>query len=337
MRRHESTLDEIDAVAAEWVARRDAGLEAHEQAEFERWCAASVLHAEALARFEETWSVIGRPRRTGGQTELHRELNALTRHRRRRLIAATAAAAVLLAGGLVWRSERFASNSLSAPVSHTVVLTPTRQTLPDGTVVEYPRGAEIEVNYAGPLRRVTLRRGEAHFAVAKDQSRPFVVEAGGVEVRAVGTAFSVQLGSSQIEVLVTEGRVAVEKSVPDQSVPRPEPLAYVDAGKELVVELALQPVAASPVQAVAAPKIAERLAWRSTRVEFSGAPLAEVIAVLNRHNAVRFEFGSAALAEVPLSGLFRADDTEAFIHSLEAGFGIKAERRDGTIILRRAP
>ena len=54
-----------------------------------------------------------------------------------------------------------------------------------------------------------LVRGEAHFVVAADASRPFVVSAGAVSVRAVGTEFVVRYSAREIGVLVTEGRVAV--------------------------------------------------------------------------------------------------------------------------------
>ena len=44
---------------------------------------------------------------------------------------------------------------------------------------------------------------------------PFIVNAGGVEVRAVGTAFNVNLQSKSVAVLVTEGKVAVERVDPN--------------------------------------------------------------------------------------------------------------------------
>jgi transmembrane sensor len=62
------------------------------------------------------------------------------------------------------------------------------------------------------MRRVILQRGEAHFEVTKNPQRPFLVTAAGIDIRAVGTAFGVQLGTTAVEVLVTEGRVSVEKS-----------------------------------------------------------------------------------------------------------------------------
>src|SRR6185312_8533669 len=93
-----------------------------------------------------------------------------------------------------------------------VISQPERKTLVDGSVVELRDTAEIAVDYAGPLRRVTLRRGEALFQVAKNPARPFVVKAGGLEVRAVGTAFSVQIDGAAVDVLVTEGRVSVNQA-----------------------------------------------------------------------------------------------------------------------------
>jgi transmembrane sensor len=348
MRRHATTLDEIDALAAEWVARRDAGLAPHEQADFERWCAASVLHAEALTRLELTWVALGRPRRTGGQGELRRELGAVTRRRRqRRAVGVAAALGVLALGAAWWRSVPPAADILPVPLGRTIVHEPARETLPDGSVVGRAVGAEFRVDFSDATRRVTLQRGEVHFSVVKDPARPFVVVAGGVEVRAVGTAFSVQLGRAQVEVLVTEGQVAVERST-DLSGPRDqgpgatgqhESLApvYLDAGKSLVIEVALQPVAATPpaVQTVAPAQIAERLAWLNPRVEFSGAPLSEVVTVLNRYNATRFTLGDPVLAGVPLSGLFRADDPETFTRLLETGFGITSERRGDEVVLRK--
>lgn len=89
---------------------------------------------------------------------------------------------------------------------------PARRVLEDGSVVELKDDAELALAFTDGVRRVILRRGEAHFAVAKNPNRPFVVEAGGIEVRAVGTAFAVRHRARAIEVVVTEGRVAVEES-----------------------------------------------------------------------------------------------------------------------------
>lgn len=343
MSRTAPTLEAIDATAARWIARRDAGLSDAEQAEFAHWYAESPLHAEAVARFEGLWSTLGRPRRTGVAPVLQGELGHLLRQRRQRRAGAAAAVlcAVLLAvGSWVWISRSPSDPAVAAAaVVHTTIMAPERRVLPDGSAVELRAGSDIEVDFSGVQRRVVLVRGEAHFEVTKNPDRPFVVAAGGVNVRAVGTVFTVQLGASQVDVLVTEGRVAVEEPTPVASPGSParEPLAFVDAGHRLEVGVALQPVAVPDVQPLATSEAAERLAWRTPRVEFSGAPLSEVIAVLNRFQSTPFVLGDPTLANVSVSGLFSADDAEVFVSGLRAGFGIATEERDGQRVLRRAP
>ena len=87
-----------------------------------------------------------------------------------------------------------------------------RVVLDDGSVLELYGDTSAEVRLAPAERRVRLARGEAHVTVVRDATRPFVVEAGGVAARTVGTAFNVRLGAREVEVLVTEGKVSVAKN-----------------------------------------------------------------------------------------------------------------------------
>jgi len=259
----------------------------------------------------------------------------VARRRRRRWAAAGTLAVLVLVAGL-WRA-----GSIGWPgrAETALVLRPAQRTLPDGTIVELRDGAEIAIAYDAAFRRVTLVRGEAHFAVTKNRMRPFVVTAGRVEVRAVGTAFSVQLAPAHVAVLVTEGRVAVERHAaaggPDLALP---PAALVDAGRQLVVSTKVEsgPRAVDAPQVLAAPQLAERLAWRMPRLEFSGTSLAEVVALFNRHGHLRLVLADDSLAELKLSGVLRADNGDALLRVLATEFGIEAERRDdGEIRLHR--
>jgi transmembrane sensor len=213
---------------------------------------------------------------------------------------------------------------------------------------------------------VELQKGEAMFEVAKNQARPFVVSAGGVDVRAVGTAFAVQLGREAVDVLVTEGTVAVGHSnqigrhgnvaKTDPSAPRvataptgalataasaaDSPLAgvLVRAGNRAVVERTPTATAAR-VAPVEVPEMGERLAWRNPRVEFSGTRLDEAIALLNRVAAanagMQLSIADPALESMRVSGIFRTDNVDAFVLLLEAGFGVKVERAGKTLVLRK--
>lgn len=333
---------DLDELAARWIARRDAGLSSGEEAEFAAWCRADPRHAAAVARFEQTWAAIGRPRRAGVAAVVSGQVAALARRRTRRVAAAASAAAVLVLFALIWPQPRPSAAPKDLPPS-AVLLTVERTKLPDGSIAELRPGAVLTVEFSAGVRRVLLTRGEAMFQVTKDRTRPFVVAANGVDVRAVGTAFVVQVGQSAVDVLVTEGRVAVEKSAPTHRAAPAAPvtLAFVDAGSAVSVDPSVEALASVPVTPVSSEELDERLAWRAPRVEFSGTPLIDVIAVINRYAVERQHprliLADPELESVKLSGLFRVDDIAGLVQMFETNFGLKAESRgENDIVLRRA-
>lgn len=336
-----SAVTEIEDMAASWVFRREAGLTPEEQAAFDRWRAADSRNDAALMRHQRAWSALDRPRQAGQANFLLEKLAQRASRRRRRAVAISAACAVLIAGATFWNARHPSS---ARPESRTLVVLPETQTLEDGSIVEMKSGAEIAVDFGGAFRRVALKRGEAHFQVAR-QSRPFVVTAGNVEFRAVGTAFSVQLAGAQVELLVTEGRVAVDQpagsprrgALPDPAPPAvPTNLATVAAGYRVVVETAGEPSVSVLTPSVVPPEeLTERLVWRAPRLEFSDTPLAEAVALMNRHGHAELVIDDAELGKLRVSGLFRADRTEAFVRLLEANFGVRAEPAGQTTRLHR--
>lgn len=277
-------------------------------------------------------------RRAGAEDELIAEVDRQVRRRRRRRLATVAGCAGLaLAAGVLWLPGR-KETAPAVALSTAAVTRPEWRRLADGSAVELKPGAEIEFDNQGPVRRVALRRGEAHFEVRKSE-RPFVVEAGSVTVRAVGTAFSVQLGADDVEVVVTEGRVQVAREetaapVPDGASPSVPELA---AGYRAVLGRKEGP---AQIDALSEAQVASRLAWRVPSLEFSRTPLDEVVALMNRYGAdrsgVRFEIGDPSLRRVSLSGFLQADNADGLVRLLESQFSVRAERSRGTIILRRA-
>jgi transmembrane sensor len=293
--------------------------------------------------------------RTGAADEVLRELDlrAGRRRERRRAVGVTVIAA-LLVGGIVWQARRDDSATISttqvsvATASKSpIVSTPERRTLADGSIVELDENSEIAVAFSDAERRVTLTRGKAHFQVTKNTARPFIVSANGVAVRAVGTAFAVQLGGRAVDVLVTEGRVAVAKVAEMASQPAgapaaapPEPLAFVDAGKRAIVNLAAESGTkdSAEVRPVSAAEQDEQLAWRVPRLDLSGTPLGEVLPLFNQHSRTQLVLGDPVLGRLQLSGILRANNTDALLRLLKTEFGVIAEPgRDHELVLRRAP
>jgi transmembrane sensor len=220
-----------------------------------------------------------------------------------------------------------------APEGRTLVLA-------DGSIVELKARAEVEVDFSGALRRVRLKRGMAFFDVAKDPARPFVVTAEGLEVRAVGTAFAVQLAAQKVEVLVTEGRVRVDRPLePEGSAPPAlQPVAMMEAGEALVVDLKPEAGPLPEILPLGVPALQARLDWRAPTVEFSATPLSEVVAVVNRHARQPLVLAEPELGRLRISGFMRADNTTALLRLIELELGLVAEQRaDGATLLRARP
>jgi transmembrane sensor len=294
--------------------------------------------------------------RARAEDELLSEVARRVRVRRARRVGLIGGvAAVTIGVGVWWTSVSPRSVETIQPIAFGAkVAMPERRILPDGSAVELKEGAQIEVNYSGAFRRVVLRKGEAHFEVVKN-AQPFIVEAAGVSVRAVGTAFSVQLGSEQVEVLVTEGRVRVAPAAGTASVSKAgESLSLAAPAEDLTEFTVTQPLVDAgyraiisfsddhpQVGAVTEAEASELLSWRIANLEFSRTPLPEVVALMNRHaparQKTRFAIVGPGLDDVRLSGFLRTDNSEGLVRLLENQFAILAERSGDTITLRKAP
>lgn len=240
----------------------------------------------------------------------------------------------------------------TAPPDPTLIATaflvePRRSVLADGSVVQQADESSLEFEIGDDIRKIRLSRGVAHFEVAKDVSRPFVVFAAGVEVRAVGTAFSVHIEDGRVEVIVTEGRVSVghagdsrEAPAPaktDGRLPTPPGHTILDAGEQAVIELSsTDDVALRPrIARLRDAEMTQRLAWRVPRLEFSATPLAKAVSLLNSHSRVQLTLADPELGKLLVSGVIRADQADAFTRSIGTQFGIVGERNGDVIVLRR--
>lgn len=317
--------------AAEWLVRLDRGLTAAEQDAFSDWLAADPRHGEWLALHRGLGGNFDRfaPVRAEAAGEPDPELLARPSPRFRWLLPATLAAAAVFAFAF-FRPGTTVGDSGAEIAGATE---PERRILSDGSAIDLNRGAVVTVDYAAGVRRVALLRGEALFTVAKDPARPFVVSAGGLDVRAVGTAFNVRLGHTSVDVLVTEGQVAVSTA---STVARRAEVPRLSAGQRAKVA---REGSAAPEIGDAAPDEIERLrAAQPQLLDFSAAPLAAAIAELNRRNRVQFVLADPELAAMPVVASIRSDRIEGFAQFLAATPGVRVERRgEDKIVLSRRP
>jgi transmembrane sensor len=326
---------EIRRAAADWVVRRDAGLSPDEQDRFLQWLAADERHREWLARQSGSWAALDGLGDLRPIPHTDSISNVPVRPLARRW---RAPALVLLATAAVVVMMFFVGGGLSDPARVPPLLE--RRVLEDGSVAELKEGAEVEVHYSAAQRRLTLLRGEARFIVQKDAGRPFLVDAGGVAVRAVGTAFNVSLLRQTVEVVVTEGQIKLLETAARGSealVPAADTVApLLVAGQRARVSMA-SPGAAPEITEVGAAELQRLQAWQPVLLDFSAVPLRRVIEEFNRLNRRQLVLLDAGLGDLPIVASFRSDNLDGFVELLARTAGIAVERRDDhEIVLRRA-
>lgn len=205
--------------------------------------------------------------------------------------------------------------------------------LEDGSRVRLNTDSRVRVRFAGDRRRVDLLRGQAFFEVAHDADRPFTVDAGSAEVRALGTRFDVRRLDGTVQVTLVEGAVRV---APEDSPAGAAPSAWtLAAGQQLTVAPG-RPAAPRPTDAAGA------TSWTTGRIVFRETPLAAAVAEVNRYSPRKVVLDAPGLAAAPVNGVFDTGDTEAFVAAATSLFGLEARRpakgpsgADGPIVLRR--
>lgn len=329
----------IQATTAAWLCERDEGFSPERAAAFAAWCAADPRHRAAVAKVERGLALLHQlpaARAAIKARLMHRPAACAPWRRRIPVLAwpAGLAAALLLAFGL-WRSAP--QPSVPVQIFAASPLAPTRATLGDGSVVNVNTHGELAVELGEKERRVTLARGEAHFAVKPDSTRPFVVVAGGVTVRAVGTMFLVRLRGDAVEVFVEEGKVTVAPVATATAEAVTAPVPLVQAGEYAVVSRAA-PALAPHIEKMDPPAMSAALRWHRRVAVFNDVPLTEVVAQFNRRNAVQLVLADPSLGARRFGGVLALDQVDALLRLLEKEGGMAVERRgENEIVLRQIP
>jgi transmembrane sensor len=332
----------LDAEAAAWVARFDAGdVSAKDQAAFQAWLNRSALHREAIAEYGSFWSEFDKLGQLTGSIGAEREFG--TRAKRslqfsgaKYWLAACAASVLVMvaAGGVILRETPDRPSTQQAPARHaaaprasvrqsyaTAIGAQKKFTLADGSVVTLNTNSRIDVDIRGHSRDVHLVRGEAFFDVVHDKTRPFTVYADRYVVRDIGTAFAVRLlDKCLVNVRVTKGSVEIaaprrEGKASDEA----KSLGIVVAGQDIVFG---QKIEHSAV--VSDAELGRKLAWRQGQLIYSGQPLAEVLADISRYSDIQIELADPELGNLPVGGAFSVNQTDAIFAALENNFGVHA-------------
>jgi transmembrane sensor len=148
-----------------------------------------------------------------------------------------------------------------------------------------------------------------------------------VKVQAVGTSFSVRnFSAAPVEVLVQEGVVEVGRTMSEKPV-------RVGANTKVLAPIARD--ATLNVVSVDPEAVSHELSWRQGVLAFEDITLAMAALEFSRYSDTRIVFSDPQIGLVTISGLFSADNPEAFAQAAAVSLGLKLTFRDGEIRLER--
>lgn len=329
----------IKKEACAWLAKLDADQPPSKEdiKALHEWMKRSPAHEEEIRQLAELWGEtsiltelavpLAKPKRISDKDCCNRVFS--------RLSLMGAVAAVLVFGvALVFNMLAKIENTRpDIYVYSTEVGEQKLTTLADGSTIMLNTNSRVEVDFNDHERKVHLLRGEAHFDVAENKQKPFVVYADKGLIRAVGTAFSVYLRNKDIEVTVTEGKVELASiaAVPESDA---EGKAENSGHSEVVAELAVLDAGQhatfnqeiKSINFIKEEELARKLSWQEGMLVFSGKPLEQVVKEISRYTTLTIEILEPEVRNLKIGGHLKIGETEAMFEALEDSFGVKVSR-----------
>jgi len=260
-------------------------------------------------------------------------------HRRRRLLyISSIAAAVIALCFFSWSLYRNRSATAPAtPANHEEVLakagTRTRLVLPDGSQVWLNSSSKLKYSndFNRESREVALE-GEAYFDVTKDAQRPFIVHTSSLDVKVLGTSFTIKSYPQDptIETTLLKGSIEVSrKDNPNTA------RVILKPNEKLVFNRIASPVAtnapnrislrAAPLPDIAVNSIPMNIpdsnkvetAWMYNRLVFQGDNFRELSEKMERWYNVRITFRDSSLYSCRFGGAFANETIEEAFQALQ--------------------
>ncbi|MFT6779477.1 MAG: transmembrane sensor [Paraglaciecola sp.] len=314
--------------ASLWITRLDRGLSEQEQVALKVWLQASQTHVDIFMQLVKLWD----------KMESLSQLSELFPHKPQHLpnnkisIFAWAASfifASLISVSLWLNADIFFGQDTIQVVQfnsdyETKIGEQSTFFLQDKTKIKLNTNSLVRVTYTDKQRVFELLRGEMHVVVAHNKRKPLSVYAGTSIIQAVGTSFNVELGSQQVELIVTDGKVLVS-DINSQTV---EPLklknVYLSPKSFAVNKGQKAQLKASNTSIIGSDKgkLASDLAWQQGNLIFRGESLFDAMQEVSRYTNYQFDFGDEDTKSLQIAGLFKTSDISGLLAALESNFNV---------------
>lgn len=277
------------------------------------WLLQEALHVEKSTNLDNEWETLT------SRTGLYNESTGkkLSIQARRSFLRVAAVFLLLIIPSMVyyWFLLPPDSDLLHA---ETQVL---ESTLPDGTQVALNAGSSLKYpeNFKGKERKVTLQ-GEAFFDVTHDEQKAFVISAQDLQIKVLGTSFYVNTQSDEntMEVVLMEGSVQLDFNEKQMVLEPGQKAVILKQSGEIVRQENTDP---------------NLLAWKTRVLQFTDAPLHEIIDVLENVYHKDIVVLDPEINNRLITATFEGQSLEAILLVLQSTIGITAKPNGNSIEL----
>ena len=312
----------IEEEAARWQARmHNDDLSSEEHSAFQEWLSASPENKRTFFELEKTMTKTD-------EFEIDVLAQKLDRDLRKHVFwdhslprAATIAAPVVLIVAIVNLAVFSPFSRNDVRIATTNIGQSEKIILSDGSSAELNTDTHLEVKYTGHTRTAALTHGEVFFDVEKDERRPFVVTTPQAVISVTGTSFNIEAVDASVEISVISGAVNVQPGSGD--------VVSIPAGFSVKV---LNDGRTSPVNALISEDI---LSWRTGKLKFQEAALADVVRELNRYHTTPIELADPSIYNLPVTAEFFMKDQDSSVRALAYIFSLEVEKQPDRIVLSR--
>ncbi|MEM8893109.1 MAG: FecR domain-containing protein [Bacteroidota bacterium] len=163
-------------------------------------------------------------------------------------------------------------------------------TLPDGTLIRLNYESELRLpEHFEDDKRIVYLDGHAHFDVAEDPERPFIIYTEYAATRVLGTSFDIKaVNEKETQVIVTSGRVEFSEIAEQQN-------KVILERNDVATLLPNSAISVSETNAD------ELTAWKDNKLVFDKKQLSEIISVLEPWYDVEITVKNEAL----LDGIYK--------------------------------
>ncbi|MEM6841353.1 MAG: FecR domain-containing protein [Bacteroidota bacterium] len=199
--------------------------------------------------------------------------------------------------------------------------------LEDGTQVVLNGNSRLTVapNWLErPVREVSLE-GEAYFQVAsvthQNQKLPFRVQTPDLQIKVLGTQFNVNSRHGQTQVVLNEGKVAIDIPEKEEATLQPGDLVVYSTNSKEIIRRQVNPEIYS--------------SWRKHQLILDETPVSHIIRQLEDTYGVEFILADESVRnrQISSTGSISAEDLESVLMALEALLQLRVEQTDNTIYL----